>query len=160
RDAVDLSRGQGSGVRGQESGSAPLTSDSCEGEEGSPQLLAGSLDALARLYQTQGRLTEAEPLWREVLDCRAQALGEQHPLYADGLRCLAGLYQAQGDFTQAFRLQEQALGILRGTLGERHPEYVQAVVTLAELKWQANHLAEAEELYTRVVDTERERVGE
>src|SRR5439155_26515863 len=29
------------------------------GQEGEPQLLAASLDALARLYQAQGRLTEA-----------------------------------------------------------------------------------------------------
>ena len=33
----------------------------------SSMLLAASLDGLARVYQAQGRLSEAEPLWRVVL---------------------------------------------------------------------------------------------
>ncbi len=79
-----------------------------EGAVDGSMILAASLDGLARVYQAQGRLSEAEPLWREALECRERTLGVEHPLYAESLRCLSSLYQLQGNFAEAQKLQEQA----------------------------------------------------
>ena len=41
--------------------------------------MATSLNNLAGLYQSQGRYTEAEPLYLQALAIAEQALGENHP---------------------------------------------------------------------------------
>jgi tetratricopeptide (TPR) repeat protein len=38
-----------------------------------------SLNNLAALYDSQGRYTEAEPLYREAINIATQVLGENHP---------------------------------------------------------------------------------
>jgi tetratricopeptide (TPR) repeat protein/CHAT domain-containing protein len=130
-----------------------------EGDDGSA-LLASSLDGLARIYQVQGRLAEAEPLIREVIACRARALGEGHPLHSEAMRNLAALFASQGKYAEAMTLEEGALASLRKSLGDAHPETIQALSGLAELHWQKGDTAKAEELFTQVADAERVRVGE
>ncbi len=41
--------------------------------------MAQSLNNLAYLYNSQGRYTEAEPLYLEAINIATQALGENHP---------------------------------------------------------------------------------
>jgi len=41
--------------------------------------VATSLNNLAALYDSQGRYTEAEPLYLEAINIATQALGENHP---------------------------------------------------------------------------------
>ena len=43
-----------------------------------------------------GDYAKAEPLYRQALEIRKRALGENHPDYATSLNNLAGLYQAMG----------------------------------------------------------------
>ncbi len=50
---------------------------------------AASLNNLARLYQAMGDHAAAEPLYRQALEIRRTALGEDHPDYAAGLNNLA-----------------------------------------------------------------------
>ncbi len=38
-----------------------------------------SVDNLAALYQAQGRLAEAEPLYKRALEGRERVLGKEHP---------------------------------------------------------------------------------
>ncbi|WP_130758759.1 tetratricopeptide repeat protein, partial [Microcystis aeruginosa] len=63
--------------------------------------VAASLNNLAGLYKSQGRYTEAEPLYREALDLRKRLLGDNHPDVAASLNNLAGLYKSQGRYTEA-----------------------------------------------------------
>ena len=65
----------------------------------------------ALLYENAGRYAEAEPLYRQALAIRKQALGEGHPDYATSLNDLAGLLYAQGDYPAARPLIERALAI-------------------------------------------------
>ena len=62
--------------------------------------VATSLNNLALLYKTQGRYTEAEPLFIQALDMRKKLLGAEHPSVATSLNNLAALYEYQGRYTE------------------------------------------------------------
>ena len=72
--------------------------------------VARSLNNLALLYKSQGRNTEAEPLYRQALEMFQRLLGDEHPDVAQSLNNLALLYQSQGRYTEAEPLYRQALG--------------------------------------------------
>ena len=58
-----------------------------------------------------GDYAKAEPLFRQAMEIRKEALGEKHPDYATSLNNLAVLYQAMGDYAKAEPLFRQALEI-------------------------------------------------
>ncbi len=63
----------------------------------------------------------ALPLYRQALEIRRTALGEDHPDYATSLNNLAGLYRAMGDHAAALPLYRQALEIRRTRAGREPP---------------------------------------
>ncbi|TRT70015.1 MAG: tetratricopeptide repeat protein, partial [Microcystis sp. M_OC_Ca_00000000_S217Cul] len=80
-----------------------------------------SLNNLAALYDSQGRYTEAEPLYLEALDLRKRLLGDNHPSVALSLNNLAALYCYQGRYTEAEPLYLEAIKIATQVLGKNHP---------------------------------------
>ncbi len=72
-----------------------------------------SLDGvrLAGLYQSQGRYSEAEPLYKEALFIFKQQLGNNHPDVAQTLNNLATLYWNQGKYPEADELFSQGLQV-------------------------------------------------
>ncbi|MFM7881683.1 MAG: tetratricopeptide repeat protein, partial [Microcystis panniformis] len=86
--------------------------------------VATSLNNLALLYSSQGRYTEAEPLYLQALDLRKQLLGDNHPHVATSLNNLAELYRSQGRYTEAEPLYLEALAIAEQALGENHPNTI------------------------------------
>ncbi len=78
-----------------------------------------------------GDYAAALPLYRQALEIRRTALGEDHPDYAASLNNLARLYRAMGDHAAALPLYRQALEIHRTTLGEDHPDYATSLNNLA-----------------------------
>jgi uncharacterized protein YjbI with pentapeptide repeats/DNA-binding NarL/FixJ family response regulator len=97
---------------------------------------ATDLNELAKLYASQGRYSEAEPLLLQALQIRQQQLGPEHPDTAMSLNNLAGLYRSQGRYSEAESLYEQALALYRQILGENHPSVVQVFNKLAGLHRQ------------------------
>ncbi|TRU11576.1 MAG: tetratricopeptide repeat protein, partial [Microcystis aeruginosa Ma_MB_F_20061100_S19] len=71
---------------------------------------------------SQGRYTEAEPLYLEALDLRKQLLGDNHPDVAQSLNNLAYLYQSQGRYKEAEPLYREAIKIATQVLGDNHPD--------------------------------------
>ena len=61
--------------------------------------VATSLNNLAALYESQGRYTEAEPLYIKALEMNKKLLGAEHPDVATSLNNLAALYETQGRYT-------------------------------------------------------------
>jgi tetratricopeptide (TPR) repeat protein len=61
--------------------------------------VASSLNNLALLYDSQGRYSEAEPLYLEALDLKKQLLGDNHPhtqtFYRNYLMMLSQLPEAE-----------------------------------------------------------------
>ena len=73
------------------------------------------------MYYSQGRYSEAEPLFQQALALYKQLLGEAHPDVAQSLNNLAFLYANQGLYQQAEPLLVQALELCTRLLGSEHP---------------------------------------
>ena len=108
-----------------------------------------SLNNLAALYRAQGKLTEAEPLYRRALEICERVLGPDHPDTALSLNNLAALYRAQGKLTEAEPLYRRALEIRERVLGPDHPDTATSLNNLAFLYKAQGKLTEAELLCRR-----------
>ncbi|MGI2909795.1 tetratricopeptide repeat protein, partial [Tolypothrix sp. VBCCA 56010] len=73
------------------------------------------------LYQSQGRYSEAEPLYQKALQLTQRLLGEEHPDVAMSYNNLALLYESQGRYSEAEPLYQKALQLYQRLLGEEHP---------------------------------------
>ena len=81
-----------------------------------------SINNMALLLQDQGKLGEAEPLYREALDGRRRTLGDSHPDTLTSINNLESLLQAQGKLGEAEPLYREALDECRLTLGDAHAD--------------------------------------
>jgi tetratricopeptide (TPR) repeat protein len=80
-----------------------------------------SMGTLARLYISQTKYTEAEPLLQQAYTIFEQQLGAQHPHTATCLTDQALLYKMQSKYREAEQLCKRALMIYEQSLGPDHP---------------------------------------
>ena len=80
------------------------------------------LEALGCAIQAAGYYSVPEPLFRQALEIRKKALGDEHPGTATSLNDLASLLHDQGKLTEAEPLYRQALEIRKKALGDEHPD--------------------------------------
>ena len=121
--------------------------------------LATSLNNLAALYDTVGRYTDAEPLYRQALDLMEKTLGPRDPNVATALNNLAELYRAQGLYQQAEALHSRSLGIRESSLGPGHPDVAQSLNNLGRVLDLLGRYPEAEKLYVRSLEIRRHALG-
>jgi tetratricopeptide (TPR) repeat protein len=93
----------------------------------------GSMSNLAVLLSSQGKLSEAEPLYRDALRCWRETLGETHPETLSSMNNLGNLLWQQGKLSDAEPLYRDVLRCRRETLGESHPDTLQSMNNLAVL---------------------------
>ena len=96
------------------------------------------------MLSDQGKLGEAEPLCREALAARKEALGERHPSTLSSMNSLAVLLRKQGKLGEAEPLFREALAAMKEALGERHPDTLTSMNNLAILLRDQGKLGEAE----------------
>ncbi|MBD0310696.1 MAG: tetratricopeptide repeat protein, partial [Microcoleus sp. T1-bin1] len=106
--------------------------------------LSSSLNYLAQLYESQGRYSEAEPLYLQAVEIDRRSLPEDHPCLASGLNNIALLYKSQGRYSEAEPLYLQALEIDRRSLPEDHPYLAMDLNNLALLYESQGRYSEAE----------------
>jgi tetratricopeptide (TPR) repeat protein len=82
---------------------------------------AVTLNNLAGVYHVQGKLAEAEPLYREAIQIRERQLGEAHPDTAQTLYNLGHLLRQKGDREGALQAFTSALRSLEVSLGAADP---------------------------------------
>ncbi|MCU0570153.1 MAG: tetratricopeptide repeat protein, partial [Oculatellaceae cyanobacterium Prado106] len=70
---------------------------------------------------SQGRYSEAEPLYLQALEIRRSQLGNDHPYTASSLNNLATLYYSLDRYAESAAYMEQALEIMERQLGADHP---------------------------------------
>jgi serine/threonine protein kinase/tetratricopeptide (TPR) repeat protein len=116
--------------------------------------------ALAGLMNLQGRYTEAEFIFRKILEAQRASLGEEHP---DTLTTMNGLgisLWRQDEFTEAEKVHRGALEIEQRVYGSDHVETMRSLVNLGTVLMGQNRLGEAEKLLRRVVETDSRLLGE
>src|SRR5262249_15418484 len=97
--------------------------------------VADGVNNLAFIYQGQGRLGEAEPLYKRALAMREKALPAGHPYIATSLNNLAFLYHAQGRLAEAEPLYMRALEMREKALPAGHPDIAASLGNLANLQF-------------------------
>ena len=106
---------------------------------------------LADLLSDQGKLAEAEPLYRRALAGKEAQLGEAHPSTLNTINNLANLLRNQGKLAEAEPLYRRALAGREAQLGEAHPDTLMSLNNLANLLKKQGKLAEAEPLHRRAL---------
>ena len=110
-----------------------------------------NLGNLALQYHQQGKLEEAERLYRHALAFREQFFGPEHSLVATSLNNLAILYRDQGRYDEAASLFLRSLAITETTYGAEHPKVTRRLTNLADLYLVQGTDAEAKPLFERVL---------
>jgi tetratricopeptide (TPR) repeat protein len=73
------------------------------------------LGEAAESYRAEGRLDQAEPLYRRALAIWERSAGWNHPRVVTTLAGLAQVRQARGSSTEAEQLLSRAIGIVEGS---------------------------------------------
>ena len=87
-------------------------------------LTLNGVNNLAVLLKAQGKLVEAEPLYREALEGRRRTLGDTHPNTLNSINNFAMLLEAQRKLSEAELLYREAVSGAKKTLGDAHPTTV------------------------------------
>ncbi len=124
---------------------------------------ADTVTALANLAFTiavQGRLAEAEPLLREVLERRGRILGKTHPRTLQDATALSGLLRRRGRLDESRALAEEAYRGIVAALGDEAFETLQIRTNLARVLRAQGELEPAAAHMRAVVATARRTLGD
>jgi tetratricopeptide (TPR) repeat protein len=106
--------------------------------------VAMTLQNLAGVLQSEGKLAEAETLSREAMAMRRKLLGSEHPDLAASLNSLASVLQDLGKLPEAEALFREALAMRAKLLGSEDPAVAESLGGLAVVLERQRKLAEAE----------------
>jgi CHAT domain-containing protein/Tfp pilus assembly protein PilF len=121
--------------------------------------VATGLNNLADLYRSEGRLAEAEPLFKRALEIIEKALGSDHPSLSMGLNNLGELYRSEGRYAEAELLYKRALTIAQKAFGPNNPEVAKSLQNLALIYIQRGGYAEAEPINKHALEIYTETLG-
>jgi hypothetical protein len=114
-----------------------------------------SMNNLAGLLYEQGKLSEAEPLLRDVLRCRRETLGDTHP---DALRSMSNLawflHALPSCASEAVALAREAARGYEAAFGAAHSDTLDALDTLAAALEAAGCADEAAAVRARIAAAE------
>ena len=127
------------------------------GEEHSE--VATSLNKLAILYESQGKYSEAEPLYLRSLEIWERQIGADHPDVANSLNNLAGLYYSQEKFNEAEPLYLRSLEIRERQLGADHPDVANSLLNLAALYYNTQCHPQALQSIQRTIQIYKQKLG-
>ena len=116
----------------------------------SPEL-AKSLDLLAGLYHSQGRYSEAEPLYLKALKIGELQIPENKSSVASSLNNLAELYREQGRYSEAEPLYLRVLEIARD-LSIDHPNITVTLNNLGILYISQGRFRESEKFFSKILE--------
>ncbi len=115
---------------------------------------------MAGLYESQGRYSEAELLYKQALTIRKQQLGDNHADTATSLNNLAELYRVQGRYSEAEPLYKQALAIFKQQLGDNHADTATSLNNLALLYQSQDDIPQAINYRTQALAVEEYNLSE
>ncbi|CAK7229615.1 hypothetical protein SBRCBS47491_007310 [Sporothrix bragantina] len=121
-----------------------------------------TLDAvnnLGSLYINQGRLPEAEAMFRRALQGYEKALGPDHTSTLNTVNNLSSLYINQGRLPEAEAMFQRALQGYEKALGPDHTSTLNAVNSLNNLYRNQGRLPEAEAMLQRALQGKEKALG-
>jgi hypothetical protein len=104
-----------------------------------------SMANLASTYWNQGRWTEAEVLFVQVMETKKRVLREEHPSTLTSMANLASTYGNQGRWKEAEQLQMQAVKGMIKILGMEHPHTLSTITILEQMRYNRDRLAVGKE---------------
>ena len=122
--------------------------------------LSSSLNYLAELYKSQGRYSEAEPLYLQALEIYRRVFPKNHPNLANNLNKLAELYHYQGRYSETENLYLQVVEIDRQSLPKYHPNLATHLNNLAGLYTAQGRYSESETLCLESLEIDRRSLPE
>ncbi len=125
-----------------------------------PLVTADLLSQLGALVQNEGNPQEKESLYREVLDLRRQALGDDDARVADAMTNLGVALLDRGRLPEAVGLFGRAREIWAPLVGEDHPERLTLLNDEAMADLRLGRYAEAGPMLRRLVALRRSHQGE
>jgi eukaryotic-like serine/threonine-protein kinase len=112
------------------------------------------INALAVLFESQGRLAESESLQREVLATLRRTLGDRHPRVHTSLNNLGSVLVSQEKVEEGIAIFQEAVDFARAVYGENHPALAislgQLGFTLRDTR-DATNYSESERLILKAV---------
>jgi tetratricopeptide (TPR) repeat protein len=115
---------------------------------------------LGSLLIDQGKLREAEPLYRQALSTRRGTVGDTHPDTLISINNLAVLLRARGNMDEAEQLFLEALTARRRVLKNDDPSLLASVNNMANLLKSKKDLIGAEALFLEALAVRKHSLGE
>jgi tetratricopeptide (TPR) repeat protein len=106
-----------------------------------------------------GKYSDAEELFVQVMETRKRVLGIEHPDTLLGIGNLASTYRDQGRLKEAKELELQVIETRKRVLGIEHPDTLVSIGNLALTYMNQGRLKEAEELGLQVMETRKRVLG-
>jgi len=114
---------------------------------------------IASTYRHQGRWTEAEKLFVQVIETSKTALGPEHPSTLTSMANLASTYRNQGRWTEAEKLEVQVIETRKTALGPEHPDTLASMWNLSHPWKKQGRNSHALGLLEAYVQLQRKRLG-
>ncbi|KAA6412799.1 MAG: hypothetical protein FRX48_03791 [Lasallia pustulata] len=107
---------------------------------------------LGNLYADQGKMAEAEAMYRRALEGYEKAWGPEHTSTLDTVNNLGNLYANQGKLAEAEAMYRRALEGKEMAWGPEHTSTLDTVNNLGVLYKDQGKMAEAEAMYRRALE--------
>lgn len=118
------------------------------------------LHNLAVLYADTDRVDEAESLYKNAIQKKKEALGENHPAITVSMKGLATIYYKKGMISEAERLIRKIIDIQKEQFGENHINTLSTMNTLGFYLMKKGEYEEAERIFQRFYDYLKNKFGE
>ena len=122
--------------------------------------LAAVLNCLARVYEKQGKYSEAEPLYQRVLEIDQTVLGKEHKAVIADLDNLANSLIKQKKYKEAEELFKKAVVLDEKLYGKDHPRTAADLSYLVLLYDIQGNSAEAEKQCKRALEINEKAFGQ
>jgi tetratricopeptide (TPR) repeat protein len=140
-------------------GRAERDSDGVVDESGEQQTVLSAFLLMGLLYANQGKLGEAEKMYKWSLRGYEKVLGPTHTSTLNTVNNLGALYKDQGKLGEAEQMYERALRGREEALGPTHTSTLDTVGNLGILYKNQGNLGKAEKMYERALRGYEEALG-
>ena len=115
------------------------------------------MDQLANHLYAEGKLKEAEDLYKKVIELETKELGETHPSTLNAIATLAEIYEKDDKIEESITMQQRLLHFRETNMGVTHPKTEESREKLISLFKLKGREVEAKQVLTRKLKLLTER---